>query len=88
MRGRRRQRRVRLMHSERADAAVTKRDGASSGPNRLTTQRATKLGLLDLKRHLFLGLGVTLCDADMDLIRSRGEFVCGQICDVRNAAVW
>ena len=88
MRGRRRQRRVRLLDSERANAAFTKRDGASSGPNRLTTRRATKLGLLDLKRHLFLGLGITLCDADMDLIRSRGEFVCGQICDVRNAAVW
>lgn len=32
MRGRRRQRRVRLLDSERANAAFTKRDGASSGP--------------------------------------------------------
>ena len=70
-----------MLHSPNATVRVVVQ-------NRLTIWRATKLGLLDLKRHLFLGLGVTLCDADTDLIRSQGEFVCGQISDVRNAAVW
>ncbi len=88
MRGRSRQPRLRLLDSERPNAAFTKRDGRVVVQNRLTMRRTTKLGLFDLKRHLFLGFGITLCDADTDLIRSRGEFVCGQIGDVRNAAVW